>query len=354
MASVLAPEQLFSATDERVLLDVRTPDEFVKGHIPGANNLPLFSNEERAEVGTLYKQKSPESAFLRGLDFAGAKMRYYVEEAQRLAPQKKVIVHCWRGGQRSSSIGWLLQNAGFDVVTLRGGYKAYRNYIHAHFFIPRHRYVILGGYTGSAKTEILREIAHQGDYFIDLEGIAHHKGSSFGALGEPSQPTVEQFENDLHQAFYAIPEGAKVWLEDESRSIGRVYIPEGFWLQMSRSPVVKLEVSKTRRLDHLVKVYAQFDKATLIAAFTRISKRLGGLNLQNALKALEVDDFYTAADIALTYYDKAYQVTLDRKTECPLIMNFPVENESFEVIASNLSALNIPTQTSIQVEHKQK
>lgn len=354
MANILAPEQIFSVAGERVLLDVRTPDEFVKGHIPGANNLPLFSNEERAEVGTLYKQVSPQNAFLRGLDFAGAKMRYYVEEAYRLAPGKKVLVHCWRGGQRSSSIGWLLQNAGFDVLTLRGGYKAYRNFIHADFFTPRHHYLILGGYTGSAKTEILREIAHQGDYFIDLESMAHHKGSSFGALGEPAQPTVEQFENDLHRVFYAIPEGVKVWLEDESRSIGRVYIPEGFWLQMVKSPVIKLEVSKARRLEHLVKIYAQFDKTTLVAAFTRIYKRLGGLNLQNALKALDGDDFHTAADIALTYYDKAYQITLDRKKECPLILDYPIENESFEVIAANLRALHVPTPITIHNEHKQK
>ncbi|MCB0598142.1 MAG: tRNA 2-selenouridine synthase, partial [Phaeodactylibacter sp.] len=139
----------------RVLFDVRTPAEYEKGHIPGALNLPLFSNEERAVVGTAYKQADPHQAFLQGLEYVGPKMRSFVEEARRKAPSGKVAVHCWRGGQRSSSMGWLLDLAGMDVQVLAGGYKAYRNYILEQFAACRPPLIIVGGPTGSGKTDIL-------------------------------------------------------------------------------------------------------------------------------------------------------------------------------------------------------
>lgn len=335
MSLVIQASELFDAMTERVLLDVRTPAEYAAGHIPGALNLPLFSNEERAEVGTLYKQVSPEKAFLRGLDFAGARMRWYVETATGLAPAKKIIVHCWRGGQRSGSLAWLLRTAGFDVLTLAGGYKAYRQYIHEEMTLPRFRLLILGGYTGSAKTEILKIIKQQGEQVVDIESIAHHKGSSFGALGEAPQPTVEQFENDLYQALKAIPPGARLWLEDESRSIGRVYIPEGFWRQMLQTPVIKLEMPFERRVRHLVAVYAHYQPEELDAAFRRIEKRLGGQHLHAAIDALHQNDYASAAAIALRYYDKAYQMTIDKKTEARIIP-FQVQEESIEQIAASL------------------
>lgn len=335
MSLIIQASELFDAMPDRVLLDVRTPAEYAEGHIPGALNLPLFSNEERAEVGTLYKQVSPEKAFLRGLDFAGARMRWYVETAMRLAPAKKIIVHCWRGGQRSGSLAWLLRSAGFDVVTVVGGYKAYRQFIHEQMALPLFQLVILGGYTGSAKTEILKKIKESNQQVVDLELIAHHKGSSFGALGEAPQPTVEQFENDLYEALRAIPPGARLWLEDESRSIGRVYIPDAFWRQMLRAPVIKLDMPFERRVNHLVEVYAHYQPDELDAAFRRIEKRLGGQHLKEALEALHQLDYATAAAIALRYYDKAYQMTIDKKTEARIIP-FQVQDESLEQIAASL------------------
>ncbi|MCB0639369.1 MAG: tRNA 2-selenouridine(34) synthase MnmH [Lewinella sp.] len=311
----MSPEDVLLHPDRgRPLLDVRTPAEFAHGHLVGAQNLPLFTNAERAEVGTLYKQTSPEAAFLRGLELAGNRMRWYVEEATRLAPDRKVQLHCWRGGQRSSSLGWLLQQAGFQVDVIEGGYKAVRQAGRDLLSQWPRPLLILGGPTGAAKTEVLHLLAQRGEAVVDLEGLAHHKGSSFGALGESPQPSVEQFENELFAAFAELDEELPrpVWLENESRAIGRVFIPQELWSRMRKSALLILDTPLEWRVDHLVRVYAQAPKQELIDSFERIRKRLGGQHVQRALAALEVDDFAEAARIALQYYDKAYAYSVER------------------------------------------
>jgi tRNA 2-selenouridine synthase len=331
-------EEWYRGKDEAVLIDVRTPAEFAKGHIPAAHNLPLFSNAERAEVGTLYKQKSPEAALLKGLEIVGPKMRSFVEEAREIAPERQVVVHCWRGGQRSGSMGWLLETAGFQVHTLKGGYKAYRNYILKAFGdIPR-KLILLGGPTGSGKTEVLHQLSKKGEYIIDLEGIANHKGSAFGALGEDKQPSTEQFENDLYEAVAALPGDAVIWLESESKSIGRVYIPNGFWAQMSASPMVLLDIPKEERIKRLVADYASFSKEDLKDSFERIRKRLGGQHVKAACAAIDAGDFAEAADIGLRYYDKSYRYAIENKFEAqPYRLQF--SHISAEKIANQLIEL---------------
>jgi tRNA 2-selenouridine synthase len=334
----ISAHELFDAMQRRVLLDVRTPAEYANGHIPGALSLPLFSNEERAAVGTLYKQQSPEAAFLKGLEYAGAKLRHYVEEAARLAPDRRVVLHCWRGGQRSGSMGWLLGSAGFDVLTLIGGYKAYRQMAQQELAQTQRPLVILGGPTGSGKTRVLAALQRAGETVVDLEGLARHKGSSFGALGEAPQPSVEQFENILHDAWRRLPLRGRVWLEDESRSIGRVYLPDPFWRLMLAAPIVMLEMPLAWRIQNLVEDYAHFPRPELEAAFQRIAKRLGGQHVQAALQALANDDYASAAAIALRYYDKAYQHTLLRR-QPESIIRLEVEDRQPERIAQQLMAL---------------
>jgi tRNA 2-selenouridine synthase len=335
----IAAQQLFDALQQRVLLDVRTPAEYANGHIPGALSLPLFSNEERAVVGTLYKQQSAEAAFLKGLEYAGAKLRFYVEEAARLAPDRRVVLHCWRGGQRSGSMSWLLSSAGFDVLTLAGGYKAYRQMAQQELAQTRNSLFILGGPTGSGKTHILTALQRAGETIVDLEGLARHKGSSFGALGEAPQPSVEHFENILHDAWRRLPPQGRVWLEDESRSIGRVYLPDPFWRLMLEAPIVLLDMPVSWRIQNLVEDYARFPRPELEAAFQRIAKRLGGQHVQAALQALAHDDYASAAAIALQYYDKAYQHTLLRRRP-ESIIRLQAEDRRPEVIAQQLIALS--------------
>jgi tRNA 2-selenouridine synthase len=313
--TTLSPEELFtsSAWQGFALLDVRSPGEYEEASLPGALSLPLFSNEERAKVGTLYKQKSPDAALLEGLDIAGSKMRELVETARRLAPGNKVVVHCWRGGQRSGSVAWLLERAGFEVGQLTGGYKAARGYIRQYLGEPRHQFKVLSGPTGSGKTPVLLAMQALGANVVDLEGLANHKGSAFGGLGEAPQPSSEAFENILFAELRLIPEGEAIWLEDESRLIGHVCLPSEFYDRLIASPIVVLDQPMEWRVKHLVQNYALYPKADLSAAFTKIKKRLGGQHLNAALAALAEDDFAAAARIALVYYDKAYSHYGDRR-----------------------------------------
>jgi len=185
MVQKVEVEEFLSLARQYPVFDVRSPGEYQHAYIPGAYNLPLFTDEERKLVGTLYKQDSREQAIKAGLDYFGLKMRKMVEEVEAMN-SKTVLVHCWRGGMRSAGVAWLLDLYGFKVYTLVGGYKSFRKWVLARFEKP-YPFQVVGGYTGSGKTELLKELATKGHTIIDLEGIAHHKGSAFGALGEAAQ-----------------------------------------------------------------------------------------------------------------------------------------------------------------------
>lgn len=295
------------------VFDARTPAEFDDGHIPGANNLPLFSNEERAEVGTLYKQEGRRDAILRGLELVGPKMRSFIEQVEEhCEPPGPVLVHCWRGGMRSSSLGWLLGMYGFDVTALDGGYKAYRNHVLDTFETELPHLVVLGGLTGSGKTEVLDELAALGEQVIDLEGLANHRGSAFGGIAR-QRVTQQQFDNDLARVIADLDPGRRVWVEDESMMVGLCRVPQPFFAQKKQAPLVCLDVSHEDRLDRLVVEYGEHADDELVEAFERIRKRLGGERFKRAAEAIEAGDFRTAGYEALRYYDKAYSYGLEQR-----------------------------------------
>lgn len=288
------------------IVDVRSPAEFAHGHIPGAHSLPLFSNEDRAVVGTLYKQQGRDAAMVEGLRIVGPKLSSIVEKARALAPEGRIRVHCWRGGERSGSVAWLLDKAGFvDVVTLRKGYKAFRTLVLESFSFPIDL-LVLGGYTGTGKTELLGHLRALGEQVIDLEALAHHKGSSFGALGEQPQPTTEHFENLLWNELRRLDPTKPIWLEDESIMIGRCKIPQVLFDRMRSAVLYFAEMPQEQRAERLVVDYGKFPKEQLAEAIKRIEKRLGPQHCKAALIALEDGDLKTVAMIMLTYYDKAY------------------------------------------------
>ena len=304
----------FQAKKTLPVLDVRSPGEYTRGHIPGAVSLPLFSDEERKEVGTLYKEEGRETAFLNGLDLVGPKMSGFVKDAESLVPGKEMLLHCWRGGMRSESMAWLLGQAGFQVCLLKGGYKAYRRQVHADLSLPL-KLVILGGRTGSGKTEVLRKLTDLGEQVIDLEGLANHKGSAFGSLGQAPQPTVEQFENELHACLSRLDSAKPIWIEDESAAIGKVHLPKPFWEKMKQAPVIDIDVPLEARVSRLVEEYASFPDEQLAEAIRRIQRRLGDQNARAAIEALAVNDYARTARICLGYYDKSYANCLDRREE---------------------------------------
>lgn len=306
------PAVFFKMGQDYPILDVRSPAEFAEGHIPGACNLPLFDDDERKVIGTLYKQAGRDASILTGLDFVGTKMSGFLKQAWKIAPYRKLRIHCWRGGMRSEGMAWLLSLAGFEVHLLVGGYKAYRRFIREELSsdVP---YLVLSGGTGSGKTEILKNLAKNGCQVLDLEGIARHKGSAFGAIGQEDQPTNEQFENDLYEKWKTFDTQEPVWVEDESRAIGRVSIPEPLFLRLRKSKVIVLDMPLELRIHRLVAEYACFPKEELIAGIQRILKNLGGDNAKKAILAIENDDFVTAIGIVLFYYDKTYRFGLDTR-----------------------------------------
>jgi len=300
------------------ILDVRAPVEYAQGHIPGALSLPLFTDEERARIGTAYKQVSQEHAVHLGLDFFGPKMSKMVKQARKLAPGQEVRLHCWRGGMRSGAVLWLLELAGFRVHLLDHGYKDYRRWALAQFSVPR-PLLVLGGLTGSGKTDVLHELARQGETIVDLEGLASHKGSAFGAIGLPPQPSPEQFENNLALVLSQLPTDAVPWLEDESLTIGRLNIPKPLFEQMRQAPLVVLDIPKAVRTRKLAAEYGKEDPQQLAESIQRISKRLGGLATKQALAAIEAGDMEQMVDLALSYYDKTYGFGLDNKASRRLV-----------------------------------
>ncbi|MEP7163135.1 MAG: tRNA 2-selenouridine(34) synthase MnmH [Ferruginibacter sp.] len=329
----ISPEQLQELSGRYPILDVRSPGEYVHAQIPGAYSLPLFTDEERKKIGTAYKQESREMAIKYGLDFFGVKMRPMVEEAEKIIKNYKpdatsnpepqnsngLLVHCWRGGMRSSAVAWLLNFYGFNIYLLEGGYKAYRNWV-LQQFEKKYDFNIVGGYTGSGKTELLKMLLQNGHAIIDLEGLANHKGSAFGALGQPPQPKQEMFENLLATA---LDQNRKrlFWLEDESQRIGSLNIPHSFWDTMRSKPVYFMDIPFEQRLDHICSGYGAIEKEFLINAIVRIKKRLGPLETKTAIGFLLDDDVKECFRILLSYYDKTYLKALQGRENLASLLN---------------------------------
>lgn len=294
------------------LADVRTPAEFAHGHIPGAFNLPLFSNEERVVVGTTYKQVGREEAILLGFDLTGPKWSGFIKQALEVAPDKKIAVHCWRGGMRSGAMAWALDLYGFEVYLIQGGYKNFRRWALDQFQQPAN-VVVLGGRTGSGKTRILQELALLGEQVIDLEDLAQHQGSSYGTMNKMIQPTQEQFENNLAFQLKDIDRTKRLWLEDESRNIGRLTIPTPVFNQMSQAMLVDIHVDLEQRVRALTLEYGLLDKEFLIICTSRIHKRLGPVQTKQAIAAINEGNMEEFIRIVLVYYDKTYHKDLGKR-----------------------------------------
>jgi len=296
------------------VIDVRAPSEFSTGHIPGAYNIPLFDDREREAVGIRYKKEGRIKAILEGLKLSGPSMHLKLEQALIISKEGRLLVHCWRGGMRSEAMAWLFSLGDIETDVLEGGYKSYRHYVLENLSVNRNM-IILGGLTGSGKTHILGYLKDNGNQVIDLEGLANHKGSAFGSLGQLPQPSSENFANLLFDEWKHVDPGLPVWLEDESRNIGTVFMPEEFYLNMQKNPAVILLMDIKTRLPRLIEEYSCYPSKELVSVIMKISKRLGGNRTKEAIEAVQRGDFAKAIEITLHYYDKAYLFGLGRKQE---------------------------------------
>lgn len=334
MPQLVSIQSFLDTGKKACIIDVRTPKEFYQGHIPGAINIPLFNDDERVIIGTLYKQQGRQAAILKGLELVGPKMNNIVISVLKESATNQVCVHCWRGGMRSGSVAWLLELYGLNVFVLKGGYKSFRKHVLANLK-SQSPVLILGGRTGAGKTQILAQLQLKGEQVIDLEKIAHHKGSAFGSLGEQKQPSQEQFENELFMQLNNLQSSKRLWLEDESRLIGNKTIPPLLWEQMRQSTVVYLDVPLEIRINILVDIYGKFEKEQLRQAIIRITKKMGGEQTKKALEALDKNDLRTVCALCLAYYDKAYDKGLFAR-EANKILQVELDSENFEACATKL------------------
>jgi tRNA 2-selenouridine synthase len=325
--------QFLTLRGQLPLVDVRSENEYGSGHVPCAVNIPLLNNNERAIVGTTYKQKGQQQAIKEGFRLVGPRLLEIVNAAENIG--REFIVHCWRGGMRSGNFCQFVQMAGIKTHQLKGGYKAYRQYA-LKSFEKNYPLVIVSGLTGSGKTEILRALQAAGEQVIDLEGLANHKGSVFGGLGQPEQPTTEQFENNLFEALYKLDPGRRIWIEDESIAVGKIFLPSTFWRAMCSSPVVSVNVPKAARIERLVNEYGVVDRADFASALKGITKKLGGQHYKTAMEHVLMGKMHEAIDIILTYYDKAYTNSLERKRER---LKFAIDWDGFSAVSELASWL---------------
>lgn len=321
MSRAVGIDEFVYLIDKYPIIDVRSPSEFERGHIPSAINIPLFNDEERAAVGTTYIKKGRHEAVKLGLEIVGPKLVYFVNEINNRTQQKNILVYCWRGGMRSASMSWLFELVGYKPLTLIGGYKSYRRFVQSYFDKP-YQLFVLGGMTGSGKTEILKALKERGEQVIDLEGLANHKGSAFGWINQPAQPSTEHFENLLFDEIRKQNPEKPIWVEDESISIGKVFIPQAFYERMSNSPSVAIEVSVENRINRLLKEYTHCESKHLIDSVSRIQKRLGSEKAAKCIKLIQDGNMAEAIRIVLQYYDKTYRYGLENKKIPPKIITF--------------------------------
>lgn len=304
----VAPLKKFLHDYEGPIFDVRSPCEYVKGHIPGSISFPLFTDEERAVVGTTYKQKSREDAITVGLGLVGPKleeMATTVRKTMKEQGSSLCRILCFRGGMRSRSVQWLCQLLGFDTVRLDGGYKGFRRAVLETLDEPV-AFTVIGGCTGSGKTEMLQDLEKRGLQVLDLERLANHRGSAFGLLPGVVQPTTEQFENLIAEKLWKFDKTLPVYVEDESRLVGTCMIPKCIYDQMDKALLFWLDVDFQERLTRIMKNYGSLPKEWMIEKALKLNKRLGPELVKKVVEAIESQKIQQAAAILLEYYDKAY------------------------------------------------
>jgi tRNA 2-selenouridine synthase len=310
MPTVLHTEEFLLAPG--LMLDVRSPAEYEHAHIPGAMSFPLFSNEERSQVGICYKQRGKEAAVELGLQIVGPKLVTFVQEAKQLSRDRVLRIHCWRGGMRSGSMAWLMETAGFQVAVLNQGYKGFRQWVRDTLAVPK-PILTLGGMTGSGKTAVLQELARQGEQILDLEALANHRGSSYGALGLPPQPSTEHFENLIALTWWQFDQQHPVWIEAESRMIGTCRVPDEIFRPLQQAPVIELQRSRPERIAILMQEYGSANREDLITATERIARRIGGQHAKAAIEYIQNGSLELAIAIVLDYYDKTYRYDLQKR-----------------------------------------
>ncbi|MBO6960613.1 MAG: tRNA 2-selenouridine(34) synthase MnmH [Prochlorococcus marinus CUG1438] len=306
------------------LIDVRSPGEYYKGHMPNSINIPLFDNDERSIIGTIYKKQGRKNAVIEGLKIFEKKLESLLDDlfmnidsfnniSENRNKELCIRIYCSRGGMRSQSIAWLLDSFKLNLVTLNGGYKIYRRWV-LDSFSKKLNIVVIGGKTGTGKTRLLSLLEKHKYQTIDLEGYACHRGSTFGGLGMNEQPSNEQFENIIAEKINSFKLSNNIFVEAESANIGKCKIPHEFFYQMKNSRRIEILRSESNRLDELIDTYSVYKKEELKESVLRIKKRLGPQRTKIALESINNEKWELVCRSVLDYYDKCYEYEKVGKT----------------------------------------
>jgi len=326
-----------------LLIDLRSPDEYYKGHMPNSINIPLFNNDERAFIGKKYKNAGREKAVFEGLKIVEKKFdqligdivsenKKYINKTKTPLISSQLKFYCARGGMRSISVSWLLEKIGYKSFKLEGGYKSYRNWVLNSFQDDRN-ITLIGGKTGTGKTKILKNLMSHNYQVIDLEYLANHRGSSFGGLGMNCQPSNEQFENLLAENLLRFSKSKTIYIEAESANIGSCRIPNELFKQMKNAKRIEIIQSKKNRISELISTYSVFPDNELKNSVKKISKRLGPQRTKRAIEAIGSKNWEDVCNAVLDYYDKCYDYELANNLNVNIIdIQDKEENEIIELI----------------------
>jgi tRNA 2-selenouridine synthase len=302
------------------IIDVRSPAEFAEDHVPGAISLPVLDNEERARVGTIYVQESRFLARRIGAALVARNIARHLETALADRPGSWApLVYCWRGGQRSGAMATVLAQVGWRVSVLSGGYKTYRRRVTQALYEaePDFRVSLLDGYTGVAKTEVLRRLAGLGLQTLDLEGLAAHRGSLFGGLKDRPQPHQKRFESSLLAALDGLDPSRPVVVEAESSKVGDLNLPPTLWKAMLAAPRIELSAPRGARARYLTGAYRDIiaDPEMLEEILVKLPVHHGRERLEDWRALARAERFVDlAASLMEHHYDPAYERSRRRET----------------------------------------
>jgi len=331
-----------------LLIDVRSPSEYYKGHMPNSINIPIFNNEERSIIGKKYKISGREIAVREGFKIINNKIDELIKDillikkefcnssADKFSFNKNIKIYCARGGMRSQAMLWLFEKFKDPCVVLNGGYKTYRNWV-LHSFENQLKFMVIGGKTGTRKTKILNKLKSINYQILDFESLANHRGSTFGGLGMIDQPTNEQFENMISEVLDKYDKNKFIFVEAESSNIGKNRIPHDLYNQMKNSKRIEIIRDERIRIEELISTYSIYKKNDLKDSVYKISRRLGPQRTKSAIDAIDNEDWENVCKSVLDYYDRCYEHELKEKNDVKILdMKLSTDNDIINEIIKSI------------------
>ncbi|ATW24223.1 tRNA 2-selenouridine(34) synthase MnmH [Candidatus Formimonas warabiya] len=324
-------------------IDVRSEREYQEDHIPHSLNIPVFNDEERIQVGLIYKNEGPEKARKAGLNIVAPKLPQLVKTIEEAALGKQLILYCWRGGLRSYSLATILDLMNIRVFRLKGGYKRYRQWINNYFQQERFSFevIVIHGLTGTGKTGVIQKLAHLGAGAVDLEALANNRGSVFGNVGLEEQPSQKLFESRLWDELHKNQEKKFIIVECESKRIGKITIPLSLFRGMREGRHILLFDTIDNRVKRIISEYHvdRYGKE-LIEALTRLKSRLGNETVASLSQMIEKENYASAVErLLIDYYDPLYQYPACPSREYDMSIPFSDISQTAAIIQKYLSTL---------------